>query len=104
MGDCLLPMEEALVSVALDFSGRPLLVYNAPVVQPKVGEFDSELVEEFFNAFARASLLTLHINLQYGTNQHHILEAIFKGVAKALGEAAEIINPELDVPSTKGTL
>lgn len=99
-----LPMQEALAGVSVDISGRPFLVFNVPKVTEKVGEFDTELAEEFFHAFVTNARINLHINLEYGTNQHHIIEAVFKGAGRALHEASRIVGDTGDVPSTKGTL
>lgn len=98
------PMDEALATVSLDISGRSFLVYNVEGLKDKVGDFDSELVEEFFLAFTRHANVTLHINLQYGKNSHHIIESVFKSFGRAL-RIASSINPEIEgVPSTKGIL
>ncbi len=102
-GSASIPMEEALVEASLDLCGRGYLVYNVPVTQPKVGEFDSELAREFFLAFSRSGKLTLHINSRYGVNQHHILEGAFKAVAQALRQAVALTGSK-DIPSTKGVL
>lgn len=98
------PMDEALATVSLDISGRSFLVYNVEGLKEKVGEFDTELVEEFFLAFTRHAGVTLHINLAYGKNSHHIIESIFKSFGRAL-RLASAINPDIKgIPSTKGTL
>lgn len=104
-GSARIPMDEALVSVDLDISGRPYLEMNADFYSPKVGEFDTSLVEEFFKALALNSGLTLHINCLYGKNDHHIIEAIFKAFARAYRTAVEI-DPRFskEIPSTKGIL
>ena len=104
-GACLLPMDDALVRAALDLSGRPFLVWNADLPTPKIGVFDSELVREFFQAFATHGGITLHVDALHGLNSHHIAEAAFKAVARALREAAET-DPRKsgDIPSTKGAL
>jgi len=99
-----LPMQEALAEVAVDISGRPFLVFNVPSLTPKVGEFDAELTQEFFHAFVTHAKINLHVNLNYGSNQHHIVEAVFKGVGRALHEASRIVGDTGDVPSTKGRL
>jgi len=99
-----LPMQESLAEVAADISGRPFLVFNVEAKTQKVGEFDTELTEEFFHAFVTNAKINLHVNLRYGTNQHHIIESVFKGVGRALHEASRIVGDEGDVPSTKGTL
>ena len=99
-----LPMDEALVLVALDFSGRPFLVYDGGDMAPMIGGFDTELTEEFLRAFAVNAGLTLHVKVMYGTNSHHKVEAIFKGLGHALREALEK-DPRVDgIPSTKGML
>ncbi|MBE1554236.1 imidazoleglycerol-phosphate dehydratase HisB [Sporosarcina limicola] len=98
------PMDEALSTVSLDISGRPFLVYNVEGLKDKVGNFDTELVEEFFHAFVSHSKVTLHLNLNYGKNSHHIIESIFKGFGRAL-RVASAINPDVKgIPSTKGML
>src|SRR5882724_4956299 len=103
--DVHVPMDEALTRVAIDISGRPLLVFKAEFVRDKVGSFDTELVQEWFQAFAMNSGVTLHVETLYGTNDHHIAESCFKGLARAL-RAAVAIDPRAgnEVPSTKGTL
>jgi imidazoleglycerol-phosphate dehydratase len=102
--DCLLPMDEALTRVALDLSGRPFLVFRTEFHTPKIGTFDTQLVREFFTALAMNGRMTLHVETLYGENDHHIAESIFKGVARALGEAVRIAAPGGGVPSTKGAL
>jgi len=98
------PMDEALASVILDFSGRPFLVYNVDMPKAKVGEFDTELVEEFFVAFANHAGANVHVNVAYGSNLHHIIEAIFKAFGRALDEASSF-DPRVEgVLSTKGKL
>lgn len=103
--DTTLPMDEALVLSAVDISGRSVLRFSAPMPTEKVGDFDTELCEEFWNAFVRESGVTLHIRLLDGTNSHHIIEGIFKSVARSLRKAAAI-DPKFadEVPSTKGVL
>ena len=103
--DVHVPMDEALTRVALDISGRPLLVFNTEFGRDKVGTFDTELVREWFQAFAMNSGLTLHVATLYGSNDHHIAESCFKGLARAL-RAAVAIDPRAadEVPSTKGSL
>lgn len=99
-----IPMDEALSTVSIDISGRPFFVYHVEGLKDKVGEFDTELVEEFFQAFVSHAKVTLHINLQYGKNSHHIIESIFKAFGRALHTASKI-NPEVKgIPSTKGLL
>jgi imidazoleglycerol-phosphate dehydratase len=103
-GHFTLPMEETLVTVAVDLSGRYALVYNAPLPSPKIGAFDSELVEDFWQAVAANCLCNLHVLLHYGRNSHHIAEAVFKAAARALRMAVEPDPRMTGVPSTKGTL
>lgn len=103
-GHFALPMEETLVTAALDLGGRPYLVFNAPMPSPKIGDFDSELVHDFWLAVANNALCNLHIQLHYGRNAHHIAEAIFKAVARALRMAVEPDGRMSGVPSTKGAL
>lgn len=98
------PMDEALVMVNLDISGRPFCVFNMELQTQKVGEFDTELCEEFFRAFTANAGVTLHVNLQYGRNAHHMIEAAFKAAGRALHEAVSI-DPAIEgVMSTKGVL
>lgn len=103
-GHFTLPMDESLVTSAVDLSGRCALAYNAPLPSPKIGAFDSELLEEFWNAFAGNALCNLHVVLHYGRNSHHIAEAVFKATARALRMAVELDPRMTGVPSTKGTL
>lgn len=103
-GHIVLPMEETLVTLAIDLSGRNYMVFNAPMTSPKIGEFDSELVEDFWYAFTSNALCNLHVLMHYGRNSHHIAEAIFKASARALRMATAIDPRQTDVPSTKGTL
>jgi len=103
-GSQMMVMDEVLVAVALDFSGRSLLVYDATLPAPKVGRFDSELVPEFLRALAHNAGLTLHVKLLHGQNTHHIIEAIFKGLGRALGQAVGHDARRSGVPSTKGVL
>lgn len=104
-GSCLLPMDDALVRAALDLSGRPFLVWNVVLPTPKIGAFDTELVREFFQAFSTHAGLTLHIDQLAGINSHHIAEAAFKSVARALRDALEADPRKADaIPSTKGSL
>jgi imidazoleglycerol-phosphate dehydratase len=100
-----LPMDETLTRVALDISGRPYLVWKVAFSQPKIGEMDTELFREWFQAFAQNAGITLHVETLYGENNHHIAETCFKGLARAL-RAAIAIDPRQSgrVPSTKGTL
>lgn len=99
-----MPMHEALAAVVLDFSGRPFLVYNVPLPKAQVGNFELELVEEFFTAFCNHAGANVHVNLAYGDNLHHIVEAVFKAFARALDEATQL-DPRVEgVLSSKGTL
>jgi imidazoleglycerol-phosphate dehydratase len=104
-GACLLPMDDALVRCALDLSARPYLVWNVDLPTDRIGSFDTELVREFFQAFATQGGITLHVDMLHGINSHHIAEATFKSVARALREAVEV-DPRKsgDIPSTKGAL
>lgn len=103
-GDCLLPMDETLVAAAIDISGRPGLVYEVDLPVETIGQYDTSLTVEFLQAFVAKAGLTLHIRLMTGGNSHHIVEAVFKGLARALGEAVAV-NPRVaGVPSTKGIL
>jgi imidazoleglycerol-phosphate dehydratase len=103
--DVHVPMDEALTRVAIDVSGRPFLVFKATFVRDKIGTFDTELVREWFQAFAMNSGMTLHVETLYGSNDHHISESCFKGLARAL-RAALAIDPRAagEIPSTKGRL
>ncbi|MEL6509757.1 MAG: imidazoleglycerol-phosphate dehydratase HisB [Pseudomonadota bacterium] len=104
-GACLLPMDDALVRAALDLSARPFLVWNVEMPTAKIGTFDTELVREFFQAFATHGGITLHVNQLHGINSHHIAEAAFKAVARALRDALETDPRKADaIPSTKGAL
>ncbi len=103
-GSFTVPMYESLAKVDLDVCGRPYLHFETPLRSGKVGDFDIELVEEFFHGFVNNSGTTLHINVPYGTNQHHIIEAIFKAVAKALHLATRLDERISGVLSTKGSL
>lgn len=103
-GMALLPMDEALVMVALDLSGRPHLSIDLPLPAEKLGNFETELVQEFFRAFVSKALITLHIKLLAGTNTHHIIEAAFKGVGRALAAAKASDSAGGGIPSTKGVL
>ena len=104
-GACLLPMDDALVRAALDLSARPFLVWNVEMPTAKIGTFDTELVREFFQAFSTHGGITLHVDCLHGINSHHIAEAGFKAVARALREAVETDPRKADaIPSTKGAL
>jgi imidazoleglycerol-phosphate dehydratase len=104
-GDCRLAMDDAQVACALDLSGRPYLVWNVAFPTAKIGSFDTELVREFFQALSTHGGITLHLDLVHGINSHHIAEAAFKAVARALRTAVEIDPRKADaIPSTKGSL
>jgi imidazoleglycerol-phosphate dehydratase len=104
-GSCLLPMDDALVRCALDLSARPFLIWNVDLPTPKIGSFDTELVREFFQALSTHAGITLHVDQLHGFNSHHIAEAAFKAVARALREAVEVDPRKADaIPSTKGAL
>ena len=104
-GQALLPMDEALAEAAVDISGRPFLAWSVPFARDKIGEMDTELFEEFFRAFAFNAGITLHVTLKAGTNAHHVAEACFKALARALRMAVETDPRSPDaVPSTKGVL
>jgi imidazoleglycerol-phosphate dehydratase len=103
--DVLLPMDEVLTRLALDISGRPFLVFRTTFHHTKIGDFDTDLVREFFQAFSVHAGITLHVETLYGLNDHHIAESCFKGLARALGAAIAIDPRQLDrIPSTKGSL
>lgn len=103
--DVLLPMDETLTRVAIDISGRPFLVFRTEFAAQKIGEFDTELVREFFQAFASNAGVTVHVETLYGVNAHHIAESCFKGLARVL-RAAVAVDPAAagEIPSTKGAL
>jgi imidazoleglycerol-phosphate dehydratase len=104
-GDALIPMDETLTRVAVDASNRPYLIWKVALHRPKLGEMDTELFKEFFQALAQSGGLTLHIENLYGENTHHIVESCFKAVARALRRAVEIDPRRADaIPSTKGVL
>jgi imidazoleglycerol-phosphate dehydratase len=104
-GSAYIPMDETLTRVALDCSNRPYLVWKVAFSQPKLGEMDTELFKEWFQAFAQSAGLTLHVENLYGVNNHHIVESCFKGLARALRQAIEIDPRQANaVPSTKGVL
>jgi imidazoleglycerol-phosphate dehydratase len=99
------PMDETLTRVALDISGRPFLVWKVALTMPRLGEWDTELIEHWFHSFAGAAGITLHVETLYGSNNHHIVESCFKGLARALRQAVEIDPRKGDaIPSTKGML
>ena len=103
-GFFLLPMDEALAEVAIDLSGRPFVVFNTEWQQEKIKTFDTSLVEEFWRGFGTRALANIHINVKSGKDAHHVCEAIFKAVARALDAASSIDPRRSDIPSTKGTL
>jgi imidazoleglycerol-phosphate dehydratase len=103
-GHAVVPMDESRASCALDFSGRPLLVFEGALPPGTTGTFDHELTEEFFRAVASAARLTLHLSIDAGTNAHHMIEAAFKAFARSLRAAVAIDPTETGVPSTKGVL
>jgi imidazoleglycerol-phosphate dehydratase len=104
-GQALIPMDEALAECAIDISGRPFLAWSVPFARDKIGDMDTELFEEFFRAFAFNAGLTLHVTLKAGTNAHHVAEACFKALARALRMAVETDPRSPDqIPSTKGML
>ncbi len=103
--DCFLPMDEALTRAAIDVSGRPYLIWKVEFARPKIGDFDTELVREWFQAFAMNAGVTLHVQTLYGDNCHHIAESCFKALARVLRAATEIDPRQKDrIPSTKGSL
>jgi imidazoleglycerol-phosphate dehydratase len=103
-GQATVPMDETLATAAIDLSGRPFLCFNVPLPKVKIGDFDVELVREFFQAFANTGCLNLHLNLAYGENVHHIVEACYKAFARALDEATSQDARISGVLSTKGKL
>ena len=104
-GDAVIPMDETLSRVALDASNRPYLIWKVGFSRPKLGEMDTELFKEWFQAFAQMAGLTLHVENVYGENNHHIVESCYKGLARALRQAVELDPRQVgEVPSTKGTL
>ena len=103
-GHFTLPMDEVLVTVAVDLGGRYAFEYHAPIAQPKIGSFDSELVEHFWQSFAVNAKCNFHVLMHYGKNSHHIAEAVFKCTARAIRMAAELDSRETGIPSTKGVL
>lgn len=103
-GQIILPMDEALVMLAIDLSGRPFLSYNVPLPSTRVGEFDTELVEEFVRALVMNGGITLHVKLLAGHNTHHIIEAVFKGLGRVMRGAVDFDKRFQGVPSTKGVL
>jgi len=103
-GHAVVPMDEACASVVLDLSNRPYLVYQAPPLTAEVGQFETELAPEFFRAFSQHGGVTLHLQVLYGSNTHHILEAIFKAWGRALDQATLYDDRRVGVPSSKGLI
>ncbi len=103
-GHCMLPMAESKVEVSVDVSNRPYLVYQVPLANDRIGEFDASLCEDFAYAFSQSAGLDLHIEKRYGTSPHHVVEAVFKGLARALRQAVEIDPRETGLPTVKGAL
>lgn len=101
-GSSSMPMEDALANISIDLSGRPACVYNVEYRTERIGDFDVECIEELLRSFSNNGKFNLHVNVPYGTNSHHIAEAIFKGLGKSLATAVRIVGG--DVPSTKGVL
>jgi len=101
---CCIPMDEALVRVCLDISGRPYMKYNVKLIEPVVLHFDGHLIEDFFRAFIHSAGITLHVDRISGRNTHHIVKAVFKSFSQCLHDASRIIYSEKEVPSTKGML
>ena len=104
-GSAAIPMDEALVSAAVDISGRPFIVFNVPLRRTRIANLDLDLLEDFFRAFAFNAELNLHVNMHYGDNLHHVAEAVFKAVGRAVAQATRL-DPRIAgvVPSTKGSL
>ena len=98
------PMDEALADVAVDISGRGFLVYNVEFPQDRIGDYDVQLTEEFLRAFSHNAGITLHVTVPYGRNSHHVCEAIFKGLARALYHAITVTSRKVGIPSTKGMI
>lgn len=103
-GEAVVPFDETLATASVDLSGRPYLIFRADVPKSKVGEFDLELGEEFFKSLSNTLMCNLHIELKYGDNLHHMIEAIFKSVGRALDKASKLDSRSNEVPSTKGML
>lgn len=103
-GHAVVPMDETLAEAAVDFSGRPYLVFRTEIPKAQVGEFDAELAEEFFRAFVMNSRMTAHLVIRYGSNVHHMIEGLFKAFARATGTALTLKPGDATVPSTKGVL
>jgi len=98
------PLDETLVRVCIDLSGRPYIHYEVKITEPIIVHFNAHLIEDFFRAFAHSAGVTIHVDLIRGSNAHHIVEAVYKAFARALYDASEIIYPQDDIPSTKGVL
>jgi len=103
-GSAFVPMDESLASVHLDLSGRPCLIYHLPLRRRKIGDFDTELVKEFLQALVNSAAITLHAQVTYGSNGHHMVESLFKGLGRALRQAVSRDDQMRGVPSTKGKL
>jgi imidazoleglycerol-phosphate dehydratase len=103
-GTAYVPMDEALASVHVDISGRPYVSFNVPLTKTKIGNFDLDLLKDFYRAFAMNAMVNVHVNLHYGENLHHIVEAIFKAFGRALAEATRLNPRVVGIPSTKGSL
>lgn len=103
-GSAFVPMDESLASVHVDLSGRPYLVYQLPLRKRKIGDFDTELIKEFFQAFVNHGAITLHARVAYGSNAHHMVESLFKACGRALRQALSMDEKVRGVPSTKGKL
>jgi imidazoleglycerol-phosphate dehydratase len=103
-GTAHVPMDEALASVHVDISGRPYVSFNVPLTKTKIGNFDLDLLKDFYRAFAMNAMVNVHVNLHYGENLHHIVEAIFKAFGRALAEATRLNPRVVGIPSTKGSL
>lgn len=103
-GEAAVPFDETLATTNVDLSGRPYLVFKAQIPKSKVGDFDLELAEEFFKSFSNTLMCNLHIELKYGDNLHHMVEAVFKSVGRALDNATKLDPRSNEVPSTKGKL
>jgi imidazoleglycerol-phosphate dehydratase len=104
-GNGVVPMDETLISAAVDLSGRPYIVFNVPLARTRIGSFDLDLLKDFFRAFATEGRMNLHVNMHYGENLHHVAEAVFKAVGRALAQATRL-DPRIAglLPSTKGSL
>jgi len=103
-GSFTLPMDSTIATVSIDISGRPTLVFKAPFGQEKAGDFEAELVEEFFKSFSSNAMQTIHVHQDYGDNLHHKIEAIFKAFARALDNATQYDERQKEIPSTKGVI